>query len=384
MPLFGDISKLFSSGGPVSWEVAKQLATWLATDGQPESNVDPLDRIHLEELARVADLHVADTTGLATSASGMLGVRPVGRADWALRTLDAYKGLLEALAVAMSATPAADGDLPEDEADELDPTGGLLGNLAQVMSPLLLGMQSGSMVGHLSKRALGQYDFPVPRPPADELLIVPANIDAFAADWTLPPDDVRLWVLLSETTVHAVFARPHVRAAFDELLASYVRGFRPDPSALEDKLADLDPSDPASFQRALGDPEALLGAMQTDEQRATLRRLEALTCALVGYVDWVLDAAGRKLIASYGSLSEALRRRRVERADGERFAEQLFGLSLGQAEYDRGTAFVSGIVERAGEAGLMRLWASEGGLPTPAELDAPGLWLARIDLGDTQ
>jgi uncharacterized protein (DUF2342 family) len=40
------------------------------------------------------------------------------------------------------------------------------------------------------------------------------------------------------------------------------------------------------------------------------------------------------------------------------------------------------VVERAGEDGLARLWATERELPTPAEVDAPGLWLARIDLPD--
>ena len=43
---------------------------------------------------------------------------------------------------------------------------------------------------------------------------------------------------------------------------------------------------------------------------------------------------------------------------------------------------MQGVVERAGEDGLSRLWTSERELPTPAELDAPGLWLARIDLPD--
>ena len=32
--------------------------------------------------------------------------------------------------------------------------------------------------------------------------------------------------------------------------------------------------------------------------------------------------------------------------------------------------------------GLDRLWQSERNLPTPNEVDAPGLWLARIDLPD--
>ncbi len=40
------------------------------------------------------------------------------------------------------------------------------------------------------------------------------------------------------------------------------------------------------------------------------------------------------------------------------------------------------MVERAGEEGLRRLWNGERELPTPAEVDAPGLWLARIDLPD--
>jgi uncharacterized protein (DUF2342 family) len=40
------------------------------------------------------------------------------------------------------------------------------------------------------------------------------------------------------------------------------------------------------------------------------------------------------------------------------------------------------VVERAGEDALPRLWANEDDLPTPAEVDAPGLWLARIGLLD--
>jgi uncharacterized protein (DUF2342 family) len=55
---------------------------------------------------------------------------------------------------------------------------------------------------------------------------------------------------------------------------------------------------------------------------------------------------------------------------------------VGQAEVDRGATFIDGVVERAGEDALTRLWADERDLPTPAEVDAPGLWLARIGLLD--
>jgi putative hydrolase len=267
-----------------------------------------------------------------------------------------------------------------------DPTGELLGNLAQLMGPMLLGMQSGMMVGNLSLRALGQYDLPIPRlapePNAADLLVVPANVDAFAADWSLEPDDVRLWVAVGELTHHAVLGRPHVRARLQDLLLDYVSGFEADVSSLELRLEDVDPTNPDALREALGDPQALLGAVQTDAQRRILVQLEALACAVVGYADHIVEKVGRSLVGQSGALSEALRRRRVERGDGERFVERLFGLELGQAQYDRGIGFVRGVVERAGEEGLSPLWRSERHLPTPPEVDAPGLWLERIALPD--
>jgi putative hydrolase len=377
MPIFRDLARMFTAGGPVNWEIARQVGLWVATGGQGESNVDPLRRIRLEELVRVADLHVAEATGLATNATGRsLSIVPVGRGQWALATLDAYRPLLEALATALSGPETA----ADDEPSTGDPAADLLGNLGQLMGPVMLGMQAGFTVGHLSHRAFGQYGLPIPRPPSDELMLVPATIDAFAGDWSLPPDDVALWVALSEVAHHAVLARPHVRGRLEALLREYVSGFRPDPTALEGRLDDIDPSDPASLQAVLGDPETLLGALETPAQHEVLARLEALVAVIEGYVDHVVDAVGRSLIGSYGPLTEALRRQRVERGDGDRFVERLFGLQLGQAQFERGAAFIAGVLERAGDEGLARLWGLEAELPTPPEVEAPGLWLARIDI----
>ncbi len=375
LPMFGDLARLFSRQGPVNWDVARQTAAWLATDGQSEANVDPLERIRLEELVRVADLRVSAATGLDTSiAGGILSILPFSRGDWALHSLEAYRPFLERLATSLSASGGADDDTPAD------PTTQLLGDLGKMLGPVLLGMQSGFMLGHLSRRALGQYDLPLPRTPADQLLIVPANLDAFADQWSLVADDFRLWVCLQEVTHHAVLGRPHVRARLERLINEYVSRFEVDPEALEASLGNLDPTDAAGLQAVLGNPETLLGAMRSPAQQETLSRIETLTAVIEGFVDHVMDTTGRGLIGSYDQLTEALRRRRVEATDGERFAARLLGLELGRGQYERGAIFVRGVVERAGEEGLARLWASERELPTPAELDAPGLWLARIDL----
>ena len=101
---------------------------------------------------------------------------------------------------------------------------------------------------------------------------------------------------------------------------------------------------------------------------------------VVGFVDHVVDVVGGELITDYPMLTEALRRRRVEAAAADRFVERLFGLELTQATYDRGSAFVQRRGRARGRGRAARLWEGDEQLPTPAEVDAPGLWLARISL----
>jgi putative hydrolase len=386
-PLFGDLAKLFGQAGRgVPWDAARALALAVATDNTPEPNVDPIQRMELEQLARVAELHVADVTGLPTTVTGReLTVLPVNRGAWAQRTLEDYRPLLEQLAGSLGTAevvPKGDevGVGPDDQ------LAAMLGPMLEAMQPMMVAMTAGSMVGHMARRALGQYDLPIPRRPSDELMIVVPNLEAFGEEWSLPAEDLRLWICLHEIAHHTVLGVPHVRSRLESLLREYTTKFRNDPEALGEALGDIDltggPESMAQLQRVLGEPGALLGAIQSDEQRALLPLLEALVAVVVGVVDHVMDQVGGKFITSYGMLTEALRRRRVEAGEADRFVERLLGLELTQAVYDRGAAFVEGVVERAGPEGLARLWEGEQMLPSPPEVDAPGLWLARIELLD--
>ncbi len=381
MSFLNDLMRMVGQQGPVSWDAARQLAMSIATGGRPEANVEPTERIKLEQLARVAELHVADTTGLATSVTGRgITILPVTRGQWVQRSAESYRHLFEHLAGSLAGGTTATSGASDDTGD---PMAAWMGGLMRMIGPMMLGMTAGSMLGHLARRSFGQYDLPVPRPTSDELLVVAASVHEFGEQWSLPVDDLFLWVCVHEVAHHAVLGVPHVRARLDDLLRRYAAGFQPDPAALEHRLGDLsldDPSSMAGLQQALGDPEVLLGAIQSPAQRELLPQLEALVAVIAGYVDHVMDQVGEHLIGSYGMLTEALRRRRAQADPSDRFVERLLGLELTQAQYDRGARFVDGVVERAGRDGLDRIWRSEGELPTPAEVDAPGLWLARIDL----
>jgi len=384
--LLGDLLKVIGSGPGAadSWfEAARTLAFGVATDGGEDENPDPLVRISFEELARVAELHVADATGIAPSAAGGgVSFEAVGPGQWSFRVLEAYRPVLKSMVEAQQQGAAAvpsSQDLSELDPDAAGGLGGLLGQFALTLGPVFLGMQFGSAAGHLARRAFGQYALPLPWPESATLLIVPGNVARFADDWSLPLQEVQLWVCLRELTMHAVLTRPAVRSSLATLLGDASAHAAAAQRSIVERLGD-GLTDPAALEDALGDPEALLSDLISPEQRNISSALTAQTTAIGAYVDHITAGIAETLTSSPAALREAWYRYRIEEGKGEQAFAGLFGLDVGQEEVDRGRAFVSGVIERAGEDALARLWADELDLPTPAEVDAPGLWLARIGL----
>ena len=391
-----DLSKMFAGRPAGSWDTALQLAGAIATEGQPEPNVDPADRLAIEQLARVAELHVGEVTG--RSVEEPVRIEALNRTQWAKRFLDEERPLLEELSGSIGAALQSQlGDLGSEDFSEIDlqqpslpgmPPEALIKQLMGMMGPMLLGMMAGSTAGHLATRALGHYELPLPRPAHEPLTLVLRNVDEFADDWTLPREAIRLWVCLSDVAHQHVLNLDHVRAHLDGLLGEYVSAFSQDPAEIERRMRGLGIDDEfggsepelEALQRLAGDPDVLLSAMQSDEQLALMPRIAAVVSTVEGYVDWVLDTLGGRLIPEYDRVTEALRRRRAEAGPSSRFVERLFGLELSQSTFDRGSQFVDGIVERSGTQALSQLWTDEAHLPTPAELDAPGLWLARVGI----
>jgi putative hydrolase len=369
------------------WELTRAFGLNVATGGTAEPNVEPLQRIRLEELARVAELHVTETTGMPISSDGRrVACIPVGRGEWTARALDAWRPALSAMAApapgAQSAgTPPSPEQLLGDEASG-EGFGELMNKWAAAIGPMFVGLQLGSVVGHLSQRALGQYVLALPWPPADELLIVTANVASFAEDWSLPEEEALLWVCARELASHTVLSRPSVRGRLDELVREVAESATAAQRGLSEQLQSLGEGgmDMEALQSLFGDPDALLGGLLTPEARHSSDQLTSLAVVIDAYADHVAELVGTALVSSHSQLAEAWYRRRTERGKGEEAAGALFGLDLEQAQVDRGRAFVSGVIERAGEDGLGRLWSSARNLPTPAEVDAPGLWLERIDL----
>ncbi len=187
--MFGDLAKALSGQGPLNWDAARQFATLAATGGASESNPDPAARLAPADLARIAEMHVQVVTGLDTAVGlEVVAVTPgCGRSGRCPPT----SPLFTELATSLQSRPPDDGPT--------DPTMAMMAGLSQMMAPAMMGMAVGSMVGQLAKRAFGQYDLPLPRPEARELVLVPAAHRRVRLRVGLPRDDVRMWVLAAGT-----------------------------------------------------------------------------------------------------------------------------------------------------------------------------------------
>ncbi|MEJ7720612.1 MAG: zinc-dependent metalloprotease [Ilumatobacteraceae bacterium] len=291
IPMFAEIARAMSSQGPLNWDAARQFALLTAARGESEPNVDPAVRIQYNELARIAALHVADVTQ-AEVATPEINV--VNRSQWATQTLDAYRHLFTEMATALGAQDSDNLGLGGDELEQLgadDPMMKMLAGFNKMMAPALMGMSVGSMVGSLARRAFGIYDLPIPREP-QVLSVIAGSVDQFADDWSLQRDEMRLWVVTHELTGLTLFSAPHIRDRMSDLVRRHAAGFKPDPSAITDTIGNVGPDDNPmeALQRAFNDPEVLLGAVRSPEQRALAPELDAVVAVVVGYLDWVVDA----------------------------------------------------------------------------------------------
>jgi putative hydrolase len=378
LPMFGDLARALAGQGPLNWDAARQFAALAATGGAVEVNIDPSIRIKFGELAQIAELHVRDLTGFDGPSPEVL---PVTSGAWAQRTLEAYRPLFTELATSLG-QPVAPSD--DDDIDlDADPMMAMMANLSKMMAPSMMGMAVGSMVGRMATQAFGQHDLPIPRQDSS-LTVLPGNIDRFAEEWSISADEMRMWVLAQELTGHALFSITSLREDFASLVRRHVGAFKPDPEAIAEKLSslDTDEGDPMqAMQQVLSDPAVLLGAVQSAEQRELQPSLDAAAAAVVGYVDYMVDGVSVRVIGGDAlRIAEAVRRRRVDHSADDLYTERLLGLRLTHHQVQRGKNFVAGVVDRVGEARLSALLARPKALPTAAEIDAPGLWVARLEL----
>ena len=374
--IFAELSDLFgrlakgegAMSGGVDWQVVRELAVKVATQGQPEPHVEPARRIRLEELFKVAEMHVDAAMASSAAASSSVGRKAevVTRTEWVTKMLEDWKQMFGQLSAP---------DPPE--AGFGDPMA-MLRNLMVGLSSTARMMKIGGMVGELSHTAFGRYALAVPPPKGSKrsIAIVESTLADFSREWSLDADHVGLWVCCSEILSHEALSQPEVNSVLKNLYETYIDEFDlAMEQEWESKMEMLDQSDdPAEMLESLfGETgEMTVEFVESEEQQEISSQVSAIASAVVGYAHHLTQKITGSIIGSSDHLAEAFRRREADNALGR----QIFGID---ADIDAGIAFVQELEDRDA---LDRLWRDEASLPTPKEIESPRLWLARMDLLD--
>jgi len=365
--MFTELQKLLNwSGGPVNWDLAKQLAT--QTLGSSSRIVAPADRAGTAEAIRLADLWLDDVTDLP---SGVQTVEAWSRAEWLDRTLPVWTALCDPVAgrVVEAMGSSMGSAIPAEQLGALGAGNPIAGIMNQV-GGLMFGAQVGQGLGGLAQEVVSSTDVGIPLGPTGVAALVPENVAEFGAGLERPADEVRLYLALREAASQRLFAHvPWLRQRLLDTVESYARGITIDMSAIESAVQGVDPMNPESVQEALSG--GLFAPQQTPEQEVALRRLETLLALVEGWVDTVVTAAAGERMPGAEALREAMRRRRATGGPAEQTFATLVGLELRPRRLREAAALWWAVTERRGVSGRDAVWSHPDLLPSSDDLDDP-------------
>ncbi|NGO67392.1 zinc-dependent metalloprotease [Streptomyces boncukensis] len=352
-------------GGPVNWDMAKDIARQTvasgAQDGSKDASVTPQQRAGVEEALRLADLWLDGVTSLPSGSAA-----PVAwsRAEWVEETLPVWKDLVDPVAERVG---AAMGDVLPEEMQAM--AGPLLG-MMRSMGGAMFGTQIGQALGVLAGEVVGSTDIGLPLGPAGKAALLPGNVEQFGKGLGVPQDEVRLYLALREAAHQRLFAHvPWLRSHLFGAVEGYARGIKVDTAKLEDVVGQLDPQHPEELQEAL--QQGMFQPEDTPEQKAALARLETALALVEGWVDAVVHAAAEPHLPSASALRETLRRRRATGGPAEQTFATLIGLELRPRRLRDAARLWASLADARGPEGRDALWAHPDMLPTAADLDDP-------------
>jgi len=340
----------------VDWFLAQRLARYVA--GEPD--VRP-PRTDLRALATDSAERVIAYTGL-TPARPLPPAEGIGRAEWIAANVGSMRALLD---------------------PPLSRVGQGLGaakHAVRLGAGAVLTAEVGVLLGFLAQRVLGQYEVvlldttPADRPP--RLLFVLPNLGAAGKAFGADEREFLHWVALHEVTHAVQFAgvpwlQSHMAGMVRELLSH--AELRIDTRRALRMPGAEDLKRLAAAVRS-GD---IISLVASEQERATMERMQATMAVLEGHAEHVMDAVGAPILPSLPRLRAALDARRKSQSAPARLLQRLLGLEMKLKQYEQGKRFCDAIVREGGVEALNRVWSDPQMLPSSTELDAPHLWLQR-------
>lgn len=369
IPLFREIQKLLAAGGgPINYEIARQVAGAVATQGGKGTPPSQESSRALDAAVHRSETILSGYTRLQLEEP--IQARLVDRSWWISSTLDSWKWLLEHLARRFVGEMGKMG--PEET------NGNPMQSAMEQIAPLLLGIQVGTLIGNLAREQLGRYDLPIPRDDDGRLFVVGDNVEALAADYGVPADRVQQWIALNEVARGLLYRQvAWLTRYFKGLLTELIDSIEIDTDGLERRLMDLQAGGMESLEQSMN-MEETLPIVPSDRHRRALASIQALVALLEGYARNASSQVAAEIVEEPAKIDEVMTRRAMTPTDGERLLSGLLGLSFDRALEQSGATFCAAVVSLKGLPSLNRVWDAPDNLPTLAEIKDPFQWMERV------
>ncbi|MFA5891362.1 MAG: zinc-dependent metalloprotease [Actinomycetota bacterium] len=369
VPLFAELSKVLSwSGGPINWDLARQVGVSIAAGENPAPAVDDADHAEVAEHVRIAELWLAETAGMP-EAGHLVTARAATPADWADRAPSMFGELIEPISAKFS--NAITSQMPGGAGPEA-----VIAQTIGQMAPMFIGIQAGTIMGTLAREVTGAHELGMPVSD-DGLLIVLDTVDAIATEYRIDRRLVRQWVALRAAAHRTAFEGFHwLRAHFFAQYHDYVASLDVDLAQGMEQLRELDLSDPARLQEVLGERGGLFAAQPSPQTAAAAARIDRLLTLVDAHTTAASEEAGTRT-GDAGRLAEAFARRAATGGAGRGLLRDFIGLDA-PSNPRAAAIFVRAVLARGGWPRLNRMWDDPDALPAVEEISEPELWLRRV------
>jgi putative hydrolase len=367
IPLFRELQRLLaSSEGPINNEMARQIAVAVATRGATPRPPEAGAARSFEEAVRSSEPLVAGYTRLVLDEPARTTV--LDARSWVTATLQGWRWLLERVARRLVGELGGVGDE--------NPEGQPLGSALAQVGPLLMGIQIGTLIGHLAHSALARYDLPIPLDDDRRLFLVADNARQVADDYGLSSDDLYAWIALHEVARHLVMSSvPWLHRYLESLLIEVVDAIEIDAADVERRFLELQSGGMESLEAMTG--ANVLPIVSTERHSRALGRLRAFLALFEGYADHAAGAVSSNIVGDVAKVDEGMARRRAAPNEGQAMLGGILGISMDRTLGSAGVTFCAAITRLEGPEALNRVWEAPDNLPSHEEIKDPFLWMER-------
>ena len=369
IPLFRELQRILAAGeGPVNFEIARQVANAIVQQ-EPEASAETHTFGTFTETARTSELLLSGYTQLRLDEPVL--ARTITRSVWVASTLEGWRWLVEHLSQRLSDQVSS---FAEGEGAEVNPVGAVMTQIA----PLLLGIQAGTLVGHLAQESLGRYDPLIPRNDDGRLFFVVTNVEQVATDYTLDAEGLRRYLALQDVARHLVVAgvdwvERYFRSLFFELLDS----IEIDTSEMQSRLAELQTSGPEALEEGLA-IDQVIPIVPSERHRRALDRLRAFVAIVEGYAKHSSSVVAGQVLDDFDKIEEGVTRHTSASSPGKSMLAGILGVTFDRPLEASGATFCAAVVKLHGIRALNRVWEAPDNLPGLEEIKDPFAWIERV------